>query len=145
MIGSKKYFIDTAPYIYYLDKNKLLYDKAKAFFKETYEADAELVTSAVTVEEYLVYPYKNDDKEAIDRFFEFIGDTETSVIHINEDIAARAARIRAKYTSFKAMDSLQLAVAVEEGCDVFLTNDKRLKKFEGVEVITVEELADPEK
>lgn len=58
---------------------------------------------------------------------------------ITESVADRAARIRAKYTSFKGMDSLQLAVAVEDKCDTFLTNDKQLKQFDGIKVVTVED------
>ena len=41
--------------------------------------------------------------------------------------------------NFKTMDSLQLAVACAENCDMFLTNDKELKKFEEVHCVTVEE------
>lgn len=37
------------------------------------------------------------------------------------------------------MDSLQLAVAVEDKCDTFLTNDKQLKQFDGIKVVTVED------
>ena len=140
MTGFKKYFIDTAPYIYYLEHNTVLYNKVKAFFKEAYETESELVTSVITIEEYLVYPYRNNDWNAIKRFFSFVGDMETSVIHIDDSIADTAARIRAKYTSFKAMDSLQLAVAVNKGCDVFVTNDKQLKQFEDIMVLTVDDL-----
>ncbi len=62
------------------------------------------------------------------------------VFQIDEEIASRAAKIRAEYTTFKAMDSLQLATACERGCDAFLSNDKRIKKFKDLEVVLVEDL-----
>ena len=37
------------------------------------------------------------------------------------------------------MDALQLATAVQEDCDVFLTNDKQLCQFKEIKCITVED------
>ena len=54
-------------------------------------------------------------------------------------IAEKAAEIRAQYTSFKAMDALQLAAAMSMGCDTFLTNDKQLKQFSELNCVTVED------
>lgn len=61
------------------------------------------------------------------------------LLPITEIIADRAARIRAEYAGFKGMDALQLAAAVEGGCDLFLTNDRQLRQFSGLRVITVED------
>ena len=52
----------------------------------------------------------------------------------------KAAQIRAEYKAFKAMDALRLAVACITGCDLFLTNDKQLRRFGEIKCITVEEL-----
>lgn len=38
------------------------------------------------------------------------------------------------------MDALQIAAACLSRCDIFLTNDKRLKQFKEIKCITVEEL-----
>lgn len=38
------------------------------------------------------------------------------------------------------MDALQLAVACQSKCDLFLTNDKQLKQFKEITCITVDEL-----
>lgn len=37
-------------------------------------------------------------------------------------------------TSLKSFDAIQLAAALEEGCDAFYTNDKRLKNVQGVDL-----------
>lgn len=144
MTGSK-FFIDTAPYIYQLEgsHDDIFAKRIRAFFKREYKARSSLVTSTITFEEYLVHPYRDRDYECIARFQKFIRDTQTEVLYIDEEIAARAAKIRAEYNSFKAMDSLQLATACESGCYVFLTNDKRLKQFKDMEVLLVEELKEP--
>ena len=38
------------------------------------------------------------------------------------------------------MDALQLASAIQNHCDVFLTNDKQLKQGEEINVLLVDEL-----
>lgn len=38
------------------------------------------------------------------------------------------------------MDALQLAAAVVSGCDLFITNDKQLKQYKGIECITMDDL-----
>ena len=61
------------------------------------------------------------------------------MVPITLEIAKLAAKIKAEYGDFKTMDSLQLAVAVHTGCDLFLTNDKQLKRFNGLHCVTVED------
>ena len=58
----KKAFVDTAPFIYFIEKNEnnpQYYDKVKKFFSNGYEADKKFVTSVITMEEYFVFPYRN--------------------------------------------------------------------------------------
>ncbi|MBQ9209809.1 MAG: PIN domain-containing protein [Oscillospiraceae bacterium] len=54
-------------------------------------------------------------------------------------MAETAARLRAEYSSFKAMDSLHLSAACHSGCDLFLTNDKQLTQIRSIECITIDE------
>lgn len=143
MIGYKKIFLDTAPFIYYIEGNEYnpnYCKKMRSFIKDNYENLAEFVTSVITIEEYLVFPYKNDNQILEDAFSRLISALDVEVFHINEEIAKKAARIRAEYKGFKAMDALQLAVACVTDCDIFLTNDKQLKQFKGVKCLTVDEL-----
>ena len=61
MIDFSKLFIDTTPLIYYVEKNPEYYDILKKFFMESYNAEKEFVSSVVTVHEYSVHPYVNDE------------------------------------------------------------------------------------
>lgn len=85
-------------------------------------------------------PYRMGELQRIALFQRFIWSIGIEVINIDEKIADKAAQIRAKYKSFKAMDALQLATACVMNCDLFLTNDKQLRQFEEINCITVEEL-----
>lgn len=134
----KKVFIDTAPIIYYLQSSELYYANMKAFWKEYNECD--YVTSAITLTEYLTYPYRQEDMNLVNSFYAFINDMDILVKSIDGRIAEKAAQIRAEYKFFKTMDALQLATACIMGCDLFLTNDKQLRQFKEIKCVTVDEL-----
>ncbi len=143
MIDFKRAFVDTAPFIYFIEKdsnNPQYYEKVKNFFKYGYDNDNKFVTSVITMEEYFVFPYRNNDYSYIDMFNRLVEITDMEVVEINQEIAQKAAQIRAEYKGFKAMDALQLAVACLSKCDLFLTNDKQLKQFKDIKCVTVDEL-----
>lgn len=138
MTDFKKVFLDTAPIVYYLENNESYYPKMKKFWKECGNCD--YVTSAVTVTEYLTYPYQQNNIRLINAFYGFVDGMDIEVRCIDMAIAEKAAQIRAEYRGFKSMDALQLASACLSGCDLFLTNDKQLRQFKELKCITVEEL-----
>ena len=98
------------------------------------------MSSVITIEEYFVFPYRNKEYAYIDMFYRLIEITNMEIIEINQEIAKKAAQIRAEYKGFKAMDALQLSIASMSKCDLFLTNDKQLKQFREIECLTVGEL-----
>ena len=55
MTDFKRVFVDTAPIIYYLENSPLYSGAIKRFFIMCIEKNIHVVTSAITVEEYLVY------------------------------------------------------------------------------------------
>ena len=59
---------------------------------------------------------------------------------ITKLIAKTAAELRAKYVGLKLADSLQLASSIVCDCDVFLTNDKRLKQVTEANVLYLGEM-----
>lgn len=139
MTGFKKIFFDTSPLIYFLDANSIFKSQMNKIFYDILKSEIQFVTSAITVEEFLVFPYRNEDFAAIDSFWTFINEGNINVLKIDNAIAVEAAKIRAEYRHFKTMDALQLAAAICNGCDLFLTNDKQLKQFEKISCMTVEE------
>lgn len=143
MTGYKKIFMDTAPFIYYIEKNDdnpMYFNKVKGFLMECYRDNIQFFTSVITIEEYLVAPYKKDELFYIEAFERMLKALDFNVVNIDKGIAEKAAMIRAKYRSFKPMDALQLATACITGCDLFLTNDKQLRQFREVKCITLDDL-----
>lgn len=118
----------------------MYFDKMMSFFLECLENKVEMVTSAITVEEYLVYPYSNNKMELAENFERFLSYMKIEIVPTGKKIAKTGARIRAEYKDFKAMDLLQIATAIESGCNVFFTNDKQLRLEKELPCITIDDL-----
>lgn len=139
MTEYKKVFLDTTPLIYFLDNDIHFGEKTKQILESILSEGKTIISSVITEMEYMVYPYRTNNPEKIDAFYDFLTDCDIELKQIDSEIARKASQIRAEYKDFKAMDALQLAAAVQTHCDVFLTNDKQLKQFKEVNCITVEE------
>lgn len=140
MTGFKRVFVDTAPIIYYLENSALYMEQIKEFFEKCLEGNIQIVTSAITIEEYLVFPYSSGKMELADNFKRFIEYMNIMVIDIDSNIAEQGAEIRGKYKNFKAMDALQIAAAVVSGCNMFFTNDKQLRQEKELPCMTMDDL-----
>ena len=140
MTEYKRVFVDTAPIIYYLENSSLYMDFIKKLFAKCIEEDIQVVTSAITVEEYLVFPYSSGQMELVDNFKRFIEYMNIEVVDIDSVIAEQGAKIRVRYKNFKAMDALQIATAVVSGCDMFFTNDKQLRQEKELPCMTMDDL-----
>lgn len=139
MTGFNRVFVDTAPFIYFLEDDPNFGKVAKSVFTEVLSQGKSLNTSAVTCEEYLVHPYQADDADAVRVFFDFIEECHVQVDTITVEIAKKAAQLRAKYRDVKGMDALQLASAIIGGCDLFLTNDRQLRQIDEIRCVMLEE------
>ena len=139
MTEFKRIFLDTSPVIYYLQQDLLYFEKTKDIFFTLSMSGAEFVLSDITIAEYCVFPFRNEKYKLIEELKGFIKEAKIKVFHTSENIAITAARIRAEYKGFKAMDALQIATAMENDCDLFLTNDKQLRQFKELNCVTVEE------
>lgn len=64
------------------------------------------------------------------------------IVPADKNIALKAAKIRANYKSFKALDAIHLATAVLNGCTAFITNDKQLRQIQEIPVFTMDNLGD---
>lgn len=135
-----KIFIDTAPFIYLIEDNPIFVEKVKAFFMDVILNQEKLVTSVITIMEFGVMPERLARQETITKFREFLAAMDIDIIPINEKLSIKAYKLRAKYAFLKGMDALQMAVALEENCEKFLTNDDKLKNVTELEVILIDNL-----
>jgi predicted nucleic acid-binding protein len=94
----------------------------------------------VTFAEILTKPFTGKSFSIADEIkFTLRSFSSLSVASIDEKLAEAAALFRARYT-IRLPDALQLAAAMEAEATLFLTNDKRVKKVDAVEVLVLSDL-----
>jgi predicted nucleic acid-binding protein len=102
-------------------------DAHAALFAEVDDGRIIAVTSELSVAECLVKPFGDRDTERVNRYLEFLDNRpQFSVIGIDRDILTEAARIRAEL-GLKLPNAIHVATASMSACNVFLTNDQRLR------------------
>jgi len=133
-------FLDTAPVIYFVERNPRYYPVTKPFFDHIDNSIFEAVTSPVTLAECLVIPDRLGQTQLQQDFQDLIiRGNNTLFMTIDDHIGITAANLRARH-NLTLPDTLQLAVAIEAGCDAFLTNDTRLKRVTALQVLVLDEI-----
>lgn len=127
--------LDTSIFIYYLEQNPTFIDEVRPVFAAVSRGELEIVTSAVTLLEVLVVPYRSGDSALAARYEElFRRGQGLQLVEIDEHQLRWAAQLRARY-SVRTPDALQLAAALSAGCTAFVTNDRRLPEVRGIRLI----------
>jgi len=128
---------DTAPFIYFIEDVAPYADLLDPVFGLVESRTLGAVTSTVTFAEILTKPFADKNFSLVDEIkFTLKTFAALTVLSIDEKLAEAAAHIRARYT-IRLPDALQVAAAIQGEASLFLTNDKRVKKVEGLEVIVL--------
>jgi predicted nucleic acid-binding protein len=132
--------LDTAPFIYYIEDVSPYADLLDPVFSRLESHALRAVTSTVTFAEILAKPFTEKNFSIADEIkFTLRSFSSLSIASIDEKLAEAAALIRARYT-IRLPDALQLAAAIQGEATLFLTNDKRIKKVDAVEVLVLSDL-----
>jgi predicted nucleic acid-binding protein len=109
------------------------------------EADAgkrELVTSAVSLLEVLVVPYRAGDVQVAERYELLLTRGRgVRMIDITRDQLRAAAQLRA-VTGVRTADALQMVAALAADCRTFLTNDRELRPIPGLRIVQLSSYID---
>ena len=133
-VGPGPLGIDTAIFIYFIEKNPRFLPLIDPLFREADDGTRELVTSALTLLEVLVVPLRARNRSLADRYEALLTRSRgIRLVDMTRDQLRAAAQLRAT-TGFKTPDALQVAAAIGAGCRTFLTNDRRLPSVSGLQI-----------
>jgi predicted nucleic acid-binding protein len=136
-IGRGPVGVDTVIFIYFIEEHPQFIRLIEPLFREVDERRVELITSALTLLEVLVVPYRTGDHLLASRYESILTRSRgVRVADISRDQLRAAAKLRAK-TGVKTPDSLQLVAALSAGCTTFLTNDRELPTLPGLRILQV--------
>jgi predicted nucleic acid-binding protein len=127
--------LDTAIFIYFIEEHPQFVGLVAPLFAAVDGARLQVVTSAVTLLETLVVPYRAGDAQLAERYGAVL--TRSRGVHLvdlDRPLLRSASQLRAA-TSVKTPDALQLAAALRARCTAYLTNDRELPRLPGLRVL----------
>ena len=139
LIKGKTVFLDTAPFIYFIEINSRYHDLMKPVISLIDAQESQGVTSTITLLEVLVRPLRDGNKKLADRYKDILlSSNGLRTYEISHEISERAALLRAKH-GLRTPDAIQFATALISKADFFLTNDSTLKKVNELKVAVLDD------
>ena len=126
-------YLDSNLVIYLVEKSPTWGERAEQYLTPRLQAGDQLIVSDLNLVECLSTPMRDNDQLILKAYDSFWKMTVAEVVPLTKEVCLRAAAIRGHFR-FKTPDSIHLAAAVENGCDVFLTNDHQLQRFNDIAV-----------
>jgi predicted nucleic acid-binding protein len=138
--GVTRLFLDTAPVIYFVERNSQYAPRVDAIFDRIDDGTLPTATSPITLAECLVMPIRQGDTQAQHDFRDLIvSGANVSFVALEDAIAVSAADLRACYNLGLA-DALQVAAALSAGCDALVTNDAALRRVQELRMVILDDL-----
>ncbi|MCW5933112.1 MAG: type II toxin-antitoxin system VapC family toxin [Fimbriimonadia bacterium] len=131
----RKIYLDSAPIIYLVEQSEPFRFEVESFLRD----DDYLVVSELSRLECRVKPMRDGAQHLLRDFDEFFQHFVDEVIDLSHEVIEKATEIQVNY-SYRIPDSLHLAAAVVANCEIFLTNDTRLRSFHDLNVLLLSEL-----
>jgi predicted nucleic acid-binding protein len=138
-IGPGPLALDSAVLIYFIERHALYQPILRPLFERINAGELPAVTSALTLLETLVVPYRARNLDLAGLYETILtGSPGLTLVPIDLQLLRSAAEIRA-VTSVQTPDALHLATARATRCTTFLTNDRRLPSFPGLAVLQLDD------
>ena len=140
-LGEGPIALDTVIFIYWIEENPTYLSQVEPLFRAIDRGEIEVVTSAITLLEVLVVPYRAGKVALAERYEQLL--TRAShlrLVDIDRQQLRAAAQLRAVH-GVRTPDALQLAAGLATRATTMITNDRRLPGIPGLEVLQLGELA----
>jgi len=138
--GVSRLGFDTAPLIYLVELHPRYRIIVQEVVRRITDGHVNGIISVVTLSEVLVLPIRQGDQALRRRYRDILlGGTGFQISPIEVGTAERAAELRARHR-IPLPDALQLATALSEGCEAFLTNDRQLARVTDLRVLVLDDL-----
>ena len=128
-------YLDSAPVIYVVERHTPYaeyLDMRLSILGDT------LVASELTRLECLILPLREGNRRVLQDFDDYFATRVLEMVPLSREVMDIATLIRARY-GFTTPDAIHLGAAIVAECDLFLTNDNRLARFNEIIVEVVEE------
>ncbi len=129
-------YVDTNVLVYYVDGLSDLTPRATAFLNTARADGARLVTSELTIAECVYKWYRDRNPARVAIYHDLFRSRFIEVYPLTGDLAIRAAE-EGGALGLKLLDAIHYMSAIEAGCDVFVTADRKFRSTRYLEVVGI--------
>lgn len=127
--------LDTAIFVYFIEEDPRFLEIVKPVFLAMDRGTLGCVTSALTLLEVLVVPYRAGNVSLAERYEALLTRSRgLRLIDLDRPLLRSAAQLRAA-TGLKSPDAIQVAAALAHRCSVLLTSDRKISAIPGLKVL----------
>jgi predicted nucleic acid-binding protein len=132
--------LDSAPLIYLVERHPDFGPLVRQAIEQAEAGSLQLVTSSITLTEVLCFPFEQKAEEVAQAYRDILLNSPYLRLQpVDAETAEQAARLRAAYR-LKTPDAIQLAAALQSGCDAFLTNDLSFRRVRELKPLILADL-----
>lgn len=120
-------YLDTNIFIYLLEGEKGLQDAAERVFIAARNAGVHLASSEIALAECLYGAHRRNDRELTQKYRSIFQPDERFGLLPVDLVALEMAASIGPHCGLKLIDAIHVATALNAGCDLFVTNDRRIR------------------
>lgn len=140
--GKRRVHVDSNVLIYFLQRNPIYTSLVRPLFELIADGKVVGVSSYITLLEIMIRPLQEGNTALAMEYRDYLVSSRNfELFPVDREIAEEGANIRATFKT-KTPDSIQLATALRQRADIFLTNDEDLRRFNRMEVLVINDLID---
>ena len=140
-VGEGPAALHTVAFIYWIEENRDHLASLAPLFQAADAGRLEIFSSALTLLEVLVVPYRAGNRSLADRYEALLTRSRgVRLIGIDRSQLRAAAQLRALHR-MRTPDALQLAAALSARCTAFVTHDRRLPEIPGLRILQLRDYA----
>jgi predicted nucleic acid-binding protein len=133
-------YLDANLIIYYFERDDALHDSVASLLSQAILDETPIMVSEIGVAECLYGAFRLQSAELEAKYREFFYELPlVKLIPVDGEKLIAAAALGAS-KRLKLVDAVHFQAAVECGCDVFVTNDRRFQSSHGVTVVQLGDL-----
>lgn len=137
--GCRVYF-DVNPIIYFIEQNSGFSTAVAPIFELLGEGAILAYTSEFSLTEILIKPIRDDLNDVVHAHKDLLLDPQLfTLTKVTRETFLHAAQLGGKF-GMRTPDAIHVASAVENQCQFFITNDKKIRSHGGVTVVYVSDL-----
>lgn len=139
-LGEGPIALDTVIFIYWIEESPAYLSRIEPLFHAVDRGEVEIVTSAITLLEVLVVPYRTGKVALAERYEQLLTRAEhLRLVDIDRQQLRAAAQLRALH-GIRTPDAFQLAAGLATRSTTLITNDRRLPSVPGLDVVQLRDL-----